>query len=99
MTRNRNTPGNKDIWLALVMMIGCLFLSGCSTQTSKVYRVGILNGAAIFSEIVDGFKAKMTELGYAESENIMYDIRQSNGDPAEEPVGSSGQVAGVFELR
>jgi putative ABC transport system substrate-binding protein len=46
--------------------------------------VGILDGATGFSGIVDGFKAKMAKLGYVEGENIIYDVHQSNDDPAEE---------------
>jgi putative ABC transport system substrate-binding protein len=69
----------------ILIVIGSLFFSACEFQsTPQVYRVGILNGATIFSEIADGFKAKMTELGYVEGENIIYDVRQSNGDRAEE---------------
>ena len=72
-------------WEILVgVVVAMLLLSGCSAPAPRTYRVGILNGATVFSEIVDGFKAKMTELGYVEGENIIYDVRQSNDDPAEE---------------
>jgi hypothetical protein len=36
----------------------------------KVYRVGLLPGVNTFNTVIDGFKAKMTELGYTEGENI-----------------------------
>jgi putative ABC transport system substrate-binding protein len=39
-----------------------------------MYRVGIL-GFAPFSQIAEGFKAKMTELGYEEGKNITYDVQ------------------------
>jgi len=52
-----------------------LLLSGCgSVQQPKTYRVGIL-GFAPFAGIADGFKAKMTELGYVEGKNITYDVQ------------------------
>lgn len=35
-------------------------------------------------DIADGFKVKMTELGYVEGENIVYDLHKLNADPAGE---------------
>lgn len=67
--------GNHRGWIVLVViiMIG-LLLSGCSgAQQTKVYRVGILSLPGSFELITEGFKAKMTELGYVEGENIVYD--------------------------
>jgi putative tryptophan/tyrosine transport system substrate-binding protein len=52
-------------------------------EKQKVYRVGILSGLDFFSGITDGFKQKMTELGYVEGKNIQYDIQKA---PA--PVGN-----------
>ena len=79
---------NKQItWLviAISIVIGILFLKACDRKsTPQVYRIGILNGATIFSGIAEGFKAKMTELGYIEGENIIYDMREVNGDAAAE---------------
>jgi putative ABC transport system substrate-binding protein len=99
MTRNRNIQGNKGIWLALAMlMMGCLFLSGCGAQTSKVYRVGILNGFAPFGGIEDGFKAKMTELGYIEGQNIIYDVRDVDIDAGEEQLALEQFVADEVDL-
>jgi putative tryptophan/tyrosine transport system substrate-binding protein len=64
-------------WLLVVTIV----LSGCSqAQQSKVYRVGILSGLDAFAPAVDGFKAKMTELGYVEGENIVYDVQSTNVD-------------------
>ena len=63
-------------WKFLVgVVLAILLLSGCSASAPKSYRVGILNGFTAFSGIVDGFKAKMTELGYVEGQNIIYDLR------------------------
>lgn len=58
-----------------------LLLSGFNaTASPKIYRVGILNSAPGFSPIVDGFKSRMTELGYIEGENIVYDVQTIAGD-------------------
>lgn len=67
--------------LTLIVMIGVL-LSGCGTQKSKVYRVGILSGLGFVADITDGFKAGMTELGYVEGENITYDVQTTEFDIA-----------------
>ncbi len=68
-------------WLIIVSIL----LSGCAkAQKPKVYRVGILNGFPPFSELADGFKAGLTNLGYIEGQNITYDVQTSNFDPAEE---------------
>jgi putative ABC transport system substrate-binding protein len=67
--------------LASVFMVFTLLLSGCGgSQQTKVYRVGILSGLSAFSPVVDGFKARMTELGYVEGENITYDIQSTEVD-------------------
>jgi len=65
-----------SIFLAVLIPV-CLFFCGCSKKTEKVYRVGILSGVDPFANIAEGFKAKMTELGYIEGKNIVYDIKQS----------------------
>jgi putative tryptophan/tyrosine transport system substrate-binding protein len=57
-----------------------LLLSSCSSKT-KVYHVGILSGADTFIDIAHGFKAKMTELGYIEGKNVIYDLQAVNADP------------------
>jgi putative ABC transport system substrate-binding protein len=65
-----------------VMILTLIVLSGCgNTETSKVYRVGILSSNQAFAAIGDGFKAKMTELGYIENKNIIYIVQNANSDP------------------
>jgi putative ABC transport system substrate-binding protein len=56
-----------------------LLVSGCGEKKPKVYRVGIVGGGA-FTAIGEGFKSKMTELGYIEGENIVYDWPDSDPD-------------------
>ena len=62
-----------------IILIG-LLLSGCNSKP-KVYRVGILSGSDAFSAMGNGFKEKMTELGYVEGQNIVYDFQKLNADP------------------
>jgi putative ABC transport system substrate-binding protein len=65
----------KKCWsmvLVGAVLLGVL-LSGCQIGKPEVYRVGILQVSGSFVVIGDAFKAKMTELGYVEGENIVYD--------------------------
>lgn len=69
----------------VTLLIVIVFLSGCtSPQTQKVYHVGILSGTDEFLPIADGFKEKMTKLGYVEGKNIFYDLQKTNADPVGE---------------
>ncbi len=58
-----------------------------SASTSKVYHVGILNALDLFAPAIDGFKQKMTELGYVEGENITYDLQKGAA-----PVGNQAII-------
>ncbi len=73
--------------LAVLSLSLCIFSSGC-TQTQpeqKVYTVGMLNGLGEFLEQIPvTFKAKMTELGYIEGENIVYDVQSTKFEPERE---------------
>jgi putative ABC transport system substrate-binding protein len=70
--------------LVAVVLVGVLLTGGCVSaprQTAGaeagVYHVGILNGGQnFFTDTETGFKAKMTELGYVEGRNIIYDTQR-----------------------
>jgi putative ABC transport system substrate-binding protein len=66
------------------MIVATLVFNGCGTSATKVYRVGILSGLDFFANTADSFKSKMTELGYVEGQNIVYDVQKTNVDPAAE---------------
>jgi putative ABC transport system substrate-binding protein len=70
--------------ILVATIVVALLLSGCGATPTKVYRVGILSGLDYFANTADGFKAKMTELGYVEGQNIVYDMQKTNVDPAAE---------------
>jgi putative ABC transport system substrate-binding protein len=67
--------------LVPILLVAIMMLSGCTSQTQKVYHVGILSGLDALTGIADSFKAKMTELGYVEGKNITYDVQEANMDP------------------
>lgn len=74
----------RNIRIFFVAMAISVILNGCVEQKPKVSRLGILCGLNVFTTTVDGFKARMTELGYIEGENITYDFHKTNFDSAEE---------------
>jgi putative tryptophan/tyrosine transport system substrate-binding protein len=86
MIRNKNSrrkpQGRQAILVGFTLI--ALLLHGCGSKQEKVYHVGILSGLDFFSSTADGFKAKMTELGYIEGKNIIYDIQKTQFDPAAE---------------
>jgi putative tryptophan/tyrosine transport system substrate-binding protein len=65
--------------LAIIILVSMLF-GACAPQKPKVYRVGILSGLSYFSNLTDGLKWKMTELGYVEGTNIVYDVQKTEID-------------------
>ena len=65
-------------WMGMI----ALLVGGCS-PASKVYRVGILTDNPNFHVIGDGFKAKMTMLGYAVGKNLVYVEQPLSSDSAD----------------
>ena len=69
----------KQIMLVTALLaLSCIFLTSCAEKEEKVYRVGILSALDLFADTTDGFIDKMTELGYIEGENIVYDLYETN---------------------
>lgn len=84
--------------LAGLVMIGLFFVACKPRPTPKIYRVGILNGFVPFSGVIDGFGAKMTELGYIEGQNIVYDLHQVQVGSSEEQQAIEQFVADQVDL-
>lgn len=77
----------KSTWyipVLIILVLFCIFLSGCGKKKEKVYHVGIISEVNTFTAIADGFKSKMVELGYIEGKNITYDIQIATMDPEQE---------------
>jgi len=76
-----------NLILIILFLAGLLFSAGCSstarntTQPEKVYHVGILCGLTFFADTETGFRQKMTELGYVEGKNIVYESYKMDYDP------------------
>ena len=75
--------------LVVICVLIVLLLSSCTEkkQDEKIYHVGILSALDIFVNTTDGFKDRMTELGYIENKNIVYDIQKANA-----PVGNENII-------
>lgn len=66
--------------LLLAIFIAAFFLF---YHPKKVYHIGIISGTDFFEGTDQGFRDRMTELGYKEGDNIVYDIQKTNNDMAE----------------
>lgn len=84
MTSNCSRTRYQKAWTAFCcILILSLLLGGCGrAQTPRMYKVGILSGLNFIAGIADVFKAKMTELGYIEGENITYSMQVMDFDMA-----------------
>lgn len=85
-------------WLILGAMVVGLLVGACEEEKPKVYRVGVICGADFFLPVIDGFKAKMTSLGFAEGENIIYDVQAFNNNPDEERRAADKFVSEKVDL-
>lgn len=85
ITKKIKTRGRQMLILTVLVM-ACVFLNGCGGEKQKVYRVGILSGLEYIADTGEGFKAGMTELGYIEGKNIIYDVRQADFPIGNEPI-------------
>ena len=80
---------NKKIFIGILIIIGILSVGAYAVlwpkqeAVPKVYRVGIFSGLAYFDDTIVGFKQKMTELGYVEGKNIIYEVQRGAA-----PVGN-----------
>lgn len=90
----------KPLWIIIVvvlLILGAvgyflLFQGRNSQQSAKVYRVGVLSALDFFDPAVGSFKQEMTNLGYIEGKNIVYDVQKG---PA--PVGNQNIIKKFVE--
>lgn len=79
-------------------IVAVLIGYGCSEPVPKVFRVGVICGADFFLPVVDGFKARMAELGFVEGENIIYELQTFNNDPQGEQRAAEKFVRNRVDL-
>ncbi|MBN2422310.1 ABC transporter substrate-binding protein [Candidatus Woesearchaeota archaeon] len=80
---SKQIKSKQIILFTTLLIVFCILLSGCYEKAEEkiVYKVGIISGLNAFITLADGFKEGMTELGYIEGENIIYDFHKLNCDP------------------
>lgn len=74
------TKAKQQLFVFIMLSVVFLFLNNCAPKKSYVYHVGILSGLNYFSRAADGFKEKLTELGYIEGKNIIYEHHKTDFD-------------------
>jgi len=79
-------------------VIAVLVLSACVDNKPKTYRVGVLCAADFFLPVIEGLKSKLTELGFVEGTNIMYDVQMYNAAPAGERIAAGKFVHDKVDL-
>ena len=72
-----NKFGLPSILIAVVLLLVAVL---ADAQQPKVYRVGVLLPSALGSEIVDGLRAGLKELGLEEGRQFVLEIRDTKGD-------------------
>ncbi len=80
MNPNKQYNKGRHLLIYILLVVVSLFINGCNEKKPKVYRVGILSGAKVFDNITDGFVAKMTELGYVNGRDIIYNHQKASFD-------------------
>src|SRR6267378_8152397 len=71
MMRHRTSPPGPTRLVIVTVALG-LLLGSCGGAPKKAYTVGVVNYQAILDPVLDGFKARMTELGYVDGQTIAY---------------------------
>ncbi|HOX23043.1 MAG TPA: ABC transporter substrate-binding protein [Elusimicrobiales bacterium] len=83
---------------ALLLFCGAPSVHSKNGGRERVWRVGILSGVDAFYPMADGFRTKMSEFGYVEGKNIIYDIRKTNADPHAEKQAVQSFLAKKVDL-
>ena len=56
----------------LLTLLSILLVPACGAARTKVFRIGVINLSPRLEPVLEGFKARMAELGYQEGQNITY---------------------------
>lgn len=83
--------------LAVVALLA-LAVMNCGAPVPKLYHVGIVSGIPAFDSMADGFKSKLTELGYVEGKNVVYDFETSMADATREQEITKKFVADKVDM-
>jgi len=90
--RHRMISLDSTLLLVFTVVLGLLFAS-CGGRPERKYTVGVVNYMQVLDPVLDGFKARMAELGYVEGRSIAYVYR---GAVAPDPKVVEGEVRGLL---
>jgi putative ABC transport system substrate-binding protein len=65
----------------LLIVLLSLTPTACK-RSPRIYHIGVLCTLDYFLDTMEGFKERMSELGYEEGKNVVYDLRRSQTDSA-----------------
>ncbi len=59
--------------IIIASLLTSIMLNACAASSqNRIFKIGVVNLAAAFDPILDGFKAGMEEVGYIEGKNVIY---------------------------
>ena len=81
-SRSEYSPKARIRHLQVVVALCAMFVAVCpfAVAQPKVYRIGVLFPGGPLSEIVDGLRKGLKELGFEEGKQFTLTIRDTNGD-------------------
>ncbi len=70
--RRKLTTCTTIVGCVVVLVVGGLLLCSCDATQAQTYTIGVVNVFPLHEQILAGFKAGMTDLGYVEDDNVTY---------------------------
>jgi len=95
--RPTTRPPRATLLLLAGLVSACAFLHSCA-RLNRVARVGVVSNLDFFNATFDGFKSRMTELGWEEGRRISYDFRRTRMDMAATEAALSGFSGSKVDL-
>jgi putative ABC transport system substrate-binding protein len=84
--------------MILLTLLTVLLVPACGSARTKAFRIGVINLSPRLEPILEGFKARMAELGYQEGRNITYIYQGPASSIAELDSIAHGLVAARVDL-
>jgi len=97
-------------WKSIILILAGIFIIGGSVyyltlrgrvtqrEPAKVYKIGVVRNPPGLDTAWEGFKKKMTELGYKEEENVTYIVIEVGKSPDETKVRISELITQNLDL-
>jgi putative tryptophan/tyrosine transport system substrate-binding protein len=82
----------------ILVLLAVMLVSACGSAPAKTFTVGVINLSPRLEPVLNGFKARMLELGYQEGQNITYIYQGPASNIAELDSIARGLVAARVDL-